>query len=95
MRGSVASTRWERSPPAIAAGGVAHAVEREQADPHDDPAGAAEQQQHGGDHDALDHQQPLELLVGLAQRDGGDQGPAGPRVALGEHAVAAVRRRRR
>ena len=72
------------------AGGVAHAVERQQADPHDDPAGAAEQQQHGGDHDALDHQQPLELLVGLAHRDGGDQGPAGPRVALGEHAVAAV-----
>ena len=53
--------------------GVAHAVEREQADPHDDPAGDPEQQQHGADHERLDEQQPVELLVGLAQRDGGDQ----------------------
>ena len=39
VRGSVASTRCERSPPAIAPAVWPDAVEREQADPHDDPAG--------------------------------------------------------
>ena len=53
-------------------GGVAHAVQRQQADADDDQREAADQREHGGDHDPLDEQQPLERLVGGRHRDRGD-----------------------
>ena len=71
-------------------GGVAHAVQREQADAHDDQREAADQHQHDDDHDALDQQQPLERLVGGRHRDRGDGDRAVAR-GRGEHAVVADR----
>jgi hypothetical protein len=55
------------------AGGVAHAVEREQADAHDRPRREAEREQHAADHEALDEQQAAQRGVHLAQRDGDDR----------------------
>ena len=66
------------------AGGVAHAVERQQADAHDAQAASAERQQHAGDDEPLDEQQAVQRLVDLAQRDRGDGGDAAVRVVLGE-----------
>ena len=63
--------------------GVADAVERQQPDAHEDPRDGGEQQQHAGDHEALDDHETVEPLLDLAQRDrdDGDPGPPRRRVA--------------
>jgi hypothetical protein len=60
--------------------GVAHAVQRQQADAHDQPRHEAEDGQDGRDHERLDDEQPLQDVVGGAQRDGDDRGAPVPRV---------------
>ena len=70
--------------------GVAHAVQRQQADAHDDPARRApSSEQHAGDHERLDEQQPVAAS--------GRRRAAGPPTTVdaavrgsrcGEHAVA-------
>ena len=70
--------------------GVAHAVEREQADAHDGPRGGAEQQQHAGDDERLDRQEAVQRLVDVAHRDRDDGRARSERAALGEDAVVVA-----
>ena len=69
------------------AGRVAHAVEREQPDAHDDPGGGGEQQEDAADHERLDGEQAAQGLVDVAHRDRDDRRGRRERIALGEHAV--------
>ena len=94
VRGSADSTRCERSPPAIDAAVWPMRSSGQQADAHDRPRGEAEREQHAGDHEPLDEQQPVQVLVDLAQRDRHDGDVAGVGVLLGVDAVAGVGRRR-
>ena len=73
-----------RDPP----GGVADAVEREQAVAHDDPRHRGEHEQDADDHQAFDEQEAVERLVGLAERHG-DDGDVGTQHG-GDDAVAVV-----
>ena len=46
---------------------VPHAIQRQQADAHDEPRDEAQDDQHRRDHERLDDQQPLQRVVGGAQ----------------------------
>ena len=70
--------------------GMAHAIQREQADAHDDQREGADQREDADDHDALDEQQLLERLVGVRERDRDDHRAAAR--GLGQDAVGALRR---
>jgi hypothetical protein len=71
--------------------GVPHAVERQQADAHDQPRHHAEEGEDRRDHERQDDEQTLEVVVRRAQRDRGDVDRRVAWVALGEHPVARVR----
>ena len=79
VRGSVGLDAVREVAAGDRGGGVAHAVQREQADAHDDQREAADEASTHDDHDALDEQQPLERLVGGRQRDRGDDRAAARR----------------
>ena len=51
----------------------------------------AEDDEHPGDHDCLDDEQPLQVVVGGAQRDRDDRDRPVPRIGRGEDAVARAR----
>jgi hypothetical protein len=68
---------------------VAHAVEREQADAHDRPGDDAEDEQHGGDDQRLDGQQPVQPRVDIAERRRHHRDGAAAHM-VGVHAVAVL-----
>ena len=76
MRASVALDAVGEVAAGDPARGVADAVERQQADAHDDPGDGREHEQDADDHEPLDEQQPVERLVDVAQRHGDDRHPA-------------------
>jgi hypothetical protein len=67
---------------------VPHAIEWQQADPHHQPRHEAEDDQHGGDDERLDHEQPLQRVVDGVERDRGDGDAAVHRVEHGQGAIA-------
>ena len=82
--------RRRRSRPAVAP----DAVQRAQAEPHDEPGDeAASASSTPRDDEALDEQQAVQRLVDLVQRHGDDRDRAAGRRRRGEHAVARARRR--
>jgi hypothetical protein len=69
--------------------GVAHAVQGQQPDPHHRPGEQPDQDQDAGDHDGLDDQQPMQVLVDGAQGHRHDRGQPAVAHRGGQHAVAA------
>ena len=91
VRGVAGLTRRERSPGGDRPGGVAHAVERAQAEPHDVEGDEAHGEQDGADHERLDESESGQRLVDVVQRHGGDGRVRRERVGRGDDAVAQAR----
>ena len=90
VRGSVDSTRWERSPPAIAPAVCPMRSSGSRPTRTTAHETSAEDDQDAGDDEGLDHEQLLQRVVGGAQGDGDHGGRPVPGIGRGEHAIARV-----